>query len=90
MKNLSNRLRHLRQTAGLTMTDVAERSRTLRREHAHVTQGYISRLESGVERNPSLAKCLTLAHIYGVSLNELVGWYPKKGGTDNGQQQTEG
>jgi transcriptional regulator with XRE-family HTH domain len=85
MKKLSKRLFGLRKTAGLSMTEVAARSRALRREHAHVTQGYISRLESGREDNPSLAKLLSLAHIYGVSLNDLVGWYPRKE-ADNGQQ----
>jgi len=82
MKNLSKRLFGLRKTAGLSMVEVSTRSRKLRHEHAHVTQGYISRLESGRERNPSLGKLVSLAHIYGVSLNDLVGGYPQKGGNN--------
>lgn len=32
-----------------------------------ITQGYISRLESGIETNPSLLKILTLCKLYKIS-----------------------
>ena len=46
-------------------------------EHApdhrgRITQGYISRLESGKETNPSLMKLMTLCSIYNVEPNELL------------------
>jgi transcriptional regulator with XRE-family HTH domain len=45
-------------------------------EHApdhrgRITQGYISRLESGKETNPSLMKLITLCSIYNVEPNQL-------------------
>lgn len=36
-----------------------------------ITQGYISRLESGKETNPSLMKLITLCSIYKIRPNEL-------------------
>lgn len=74
-QSLAKRLRELREEANLSMVAVAVLS-VKAREHPRgvITQGYISRLESGMEDNPSMAKIITLAKIYGVDPNTIVGW----------------
>ena len=53
------------------MSQVAALSETASDHRGRITQGYISRLESGKETNPSLLKLLTLCNIYQVDPNAL-------------------
>lgn len=53
-------------------------SETARDRRGRITQGYISRLESGKETNPSLMKLMTLCSIYKVQPNELFVKAPRK------------
>ncbi|WP_133742969.1 helix-turn-helix domain-containing protein [Actinorugispora endophytica] len=58
------RLRGLRRTRGITLSDLAERT--------GISESTLSRLESG-GRRPNLELLLPLARVYGVPLDELVG-----------------
>lgn len=71
---LAQILTKLRKQSGLNMSQVTRNSG---RGKSRLTQGYISRLESGKEDNPSMAKIISLALIYDVDPNTIVGW---KGG----------
>ncbi len=53
------------------MSQVARKSENAYDRRGRITQGYISRLESGKETNPSLMKLMTLCAIYKVKPNEL-------------------
>ena len=53
------------------MSQVARISETASDSRGRITQGYISRLESGKETNPSLMKLMTLCSIYEIEPNEL-------------------
>ncbi len=55
----------------MSMSQVARLSERAEDRRGRITQGYISRLESGKETNPSLMKLLTLCRIYTVEPNEL-------------------
>lgn len=61
-------LKRLREAKGLTQPEVARR--------AGITDEYVSMLESGVRRNPSLAVLIRIAKVLGVSVSELL----EKGG----------
>jgi transcriptional regulator with XRE-family HTH domain len=63
LASVGERLRRLRQTRGLTLTDVAERT--------GFSTSTLSRLESG-QRRASLELLLPLAALYRVPLDELV------------------
>ena len=53
------------------MSQVARMSESATDNRGRITQGYISRLESGKETNPSLMKLMTLCRIYKIAPNEL-------------------
>ena len=69
---LAEKLRQLRNKREFSMTEVAQRSGRASDPRGRITQGYISRLESGKETNPSLQKLMTLCRIYKVTPNELL------------------
>jgi transcriptional regulator with XRE-family HTH domain len=68
---LAEKLRKLRDGKKLSMSEVARLSERAEDRRGRITQGYISRLESGKETNPSLMKLQTLCRIYTVKPNEL-------------------
>lgn len=53
------------------MSEVARMSEQASDRRGRITQGYISRLESGKETNPSLMKLMTLCRIYKIEPNGL-------------------
>jgi len=53
------------------MSEVARLSEESSDKRGKITQGYISRLESGKETNPSLMKLLTLCRIYKIKPETL-------------------
>ena len=57
-------LRKLRETRGLTQTDLARK--------AKVTQAYIALLEAGRKKNPSLATLRRIAKALGVTVEDLL------------------
>jgi transcriptional regulator with XRE-family HTH domain len=68
---LAEKLRKLRTTHELSMSAVARLSEQAVDHRGRITQGYISRLESGKETNPSLMKLMTLCRIYKIKPNDL-------------------
>jgi transcriptional regulator with XRE-family HTH domain len=56
-------LKGLRKPTGLTIKDAAER--------IGISGGYLGKLESGGQGNPTLSVSFRLASVYGVDLNEL-------------------
>ena len=68
---LAEKLRRLRIRNKLSMSQVSRISEHAPDHRGRITQGYISRLESGKETNPSLMKLITLCSIYDVEPNEL-------------------
>lgn len=76
---LAQKLKKLRLKNNLTMSQVSRLSEAASDPRGRITQGYISRLESGKETNPSLQKILTLCRIYKVEPNEFFPMYRKKG-----------
>ncbi len=68
---LAEKLKQMRYRRGISMSEVARISESAKDARGRITQGYISRLESGKETNPSLLKLLTLCGIYKVSPHEL-------------------
>ncbi len=68
---LAEKLRTLRKKNKLSMSEVARISKVALDHRGRITQGYISRLESGKETNPSLMKLMTLCSIYKVAPNDL-------------------
>ena len=76
---LAEKLKKLRIKNKLSMSQVARISDLAPDHRGRITQGYISRLESGKETNPSLMKLLTLCSIYMIEPNDLfVTNSPKK------------
>jgi len=69
--NLADKLKKLRIKNHLSMSEVARISENASDTRGRITQGYISRLESGKETNPSLMKLVTLCSIYNVQPNAL-------------------
>jgi transcriptional regulator with XRE-family HTH domain len=68
---LAEKLKKLRLRKNLSMSQVARMSQAAADNRGRITQGYISRLESGKETNPSLMKLITLCSIYKIQPNEL-------------------
>ncbi len=68
---LAEKLKKLRMRNKLSMSQVARMSERASDNRGRITQGYISRLESGKETNPSLMKLITLSNIYKIQPNEL-------------------
>lgn len=68
---LAEKLNKLRLRNKLSMSEVARMSQAAADSRGRITQGYISRLESGKETNPSLMKLVTLCRIYKIQPNEL-------------------
>ncbi len=68
---LADKLKKLRNRQKLSMSEVARISERARDRRGRITQGYISRLESGKETNPSLMKLMTLCEVYKISPHEL-------------------
>ncbi len=68
---LAEKLKKLRSKKKISMSEVARLSQTAIDHRGRITQGYISRLESGKETNPSLMKLITLCSIYKIQPNEL-------------------
>lgn len=68
---LAEKLKKLRTRSNLSMSEVARISEKATDSRGRITQGYISRLESGKETNPSLMKLVTLCSIYKIEPNEL-------------------
>jgi transcriptional regulator with XRE-family HTH domain len=68
---LADKLKKLRTRSNLSMSEVARISEKATDTRGRITQGYISRLESGKETNPSLMKLVTLCSIYKIEPNEL-------------------
>jgi len=68
---LADKLKKLRTRSNLSMSEVARISEKATDTRGRITQGYISRLESGKETNPSLMKLVTLCNIYKIEPNEL-------------------
>jgi transcriptional regulator with XRE-family HTH domain len=68
---LSEKLKKIRDKRKLSMSEVARLSQKAPDRRGRITQGYISRLESGKETNPSLLKLMTLCEIYKIEPNEL-------------------
>jgi transcriptional regulator with XRE-family HTH domain len=68
---LADKLKKLRKKNKLSMSEVARISEVAPDNRGRITQGYISRLESGKETNPSLMKLMTLCSIYKVEPNDL-------------------
>lgn len=71
MMTLAEKLKYLRKKNSLSMSEVARLSDVARDHRGRITQGYISRLESGKETNPSLMKLTTLCSIYKTEPNYL-------------------
>lgn len=68
---LAIKLKKLRNKSKMSMSQVARLSELSTDQRGRITQGYISRLESGKETNPSLQKILTLCSIYNIEPNEF-------------------
>ena len=68
---LADKLKQLRKRNNLSMSEVARISGGAADHRGMITQGYISRLESGKETNPSLMKLMTLCTIYKIEPNDL-------------------
>ena len=69
---LGEKLRKLRVQHKMSMSEVARLSELSADHRGRITQGYLSRLESGKETNPSLQKILTICNIYDIDPNELM------------------
>jgi len=69
---LANTIKKLRIRNKLSMSQVARISESASDDRGRITQGYISRLESGKETNPSLMKLMTLCDIYRVRPNDIL------------------
>ncbi len=76
--NLSGKLRKFRLKGKLSMSQVARLSGTSSDPRGRITQGYISRLESGKETNPSLLKLMTLCRIYKIKPTDLFPEPPRQ------------
>ncbi len=74
--DLSEKLKKMRSRNKLSMSEVARLSQCAVDHRGRITQGYISRLESGQETNPSLQKIMTLSRIYKAEPNDF---FPKTG-----------
>ncbi len=64
MGTLAQKLQKARMGRKLSMSQVSRLSEKEKDHRGRVTQGYISRLESGKETNPSFLKLKTFCRIY--------------------------
>jgi transcriptional regulator with XRE-family HTH domain len=78
---LAEKLQKLRKKQRMSMSQIARLSELSTDPRVRITQGYISRLESGKETNPSLQKLLTLCSIYNIEPNELFAGGVRKRGS---------
>ena len=72
MTTFAEKLKKFRKRSKISMSQVARLSENAVDPRGKITQGYVSRLESGKETNPSLQKILTLCAIFNVEPNELI------------------
>jgi transcriptional regulator with XRE-family HTH domain len=70
-KRLGNRIRHLRNRAGITQAQLAER--------VDISPEFMSRLERGIKA-PSLDTAAKLATALGITLSELFDFQELRGG----------
>ena len=63
-RRLKTVIRQLRESKGWSQLELARRS--------DVDQGYVSRLEAGTKKNPSVAILKKLARALGVAVGELL------------------
>lgn len=75
---LADKLKQLRSKSALSMSQVSRLSESASDHRGRITQGYISRLESGKETNPSMQKIITLCRIYKVDANDIFAAVIKK------------
>lgn len=70
---LAEKLAKVRKKKGLSMSQVARKSFEVSKDdhRGKITQGYISRLESGKETNPSMKKIISLSKIYKLKPGDL-------------------
>jgi transcriptional regulator with XRE-family HTH domain len=61
---LGTMVRRKREARGMTQADLAKRAR--------LTQGYVSKLEAGAQKNPSVTVIKRLAKALGVPVTELL------------------
>lgn len=78
---LAEKLKKLRNNSKLSMSQVSRHSEISKDPRGRITQGYISRLESGKETNPSMQKIITLCRAYNVEPNELFAHSFRKRGS---------
>lgn len=72
MSTLAEKLRKARKKTKISMNDVVRLSEKASVDYrGTITQGYISRLESGKEANPSYQKIITLCKIYKIEPGSL-------------------
>ena len=64
-KGLGRMIQRLREARGMSQRELARKAR--------VTNGYVSQLEVGDKKNPSLAVLQRLAKALGVPVTELLG-----------------
>jgi transcriptional regulator with XRE-family HTH domain len=69
-ETFGQRLRRLRERAGLSQSEVGQRCRA----RGGPSAGYISHLETGFRANPSVALIAVLADVLGCSPAELAGF----------------
>ena len=65
LRRVGRMLRRLREEKGLTQDELAKRSK--------LTKPYISQIENGVRKNPSLPALERLANALGVRVTTLLG-----------------
>lgn len=71
MATLADKLEKARTGCKLSMSQVARMSEKEKDHRGRITQGYISRLESGKETNPSFLKLVTFCRIYKIKPESL-------------------
>jgi len=78
---LAEKLKKFRNNSKLSMSQVARLSELSTDPRGKITQGYISRLESGKETNPSMQKLITLSRVYKVEPNDFFSHPLRKRGS---------
>jgi transcriptional regulator with XRE-family HTH domain len=68
---LAEKLKTARTRRKMSMSEVADISSACLEHRSRITQGYVSRLESGRETNPSYLKLKTLCTIYKIKPETL-------------------
>lgn len=67
--SLAKRLRSLRKKHGLSREDLASR--------AKISFSYVMSLEGGTRTNPTLSILISLADVFGISVDELIEHKPR-------------